>query len=161
MFSEVNGDLIQKAKNGHFDVIIHGCNCQKNMGAGLAKQIKRHFPLAEKADLEYLDPRMGDYSLAYDKRYNLFIINAYTQFWYGPPYGINEDKRQIYEFDRQGKRYGAIKRVLKKINDKFAGKRIGLPLIGAGLAGGNWEIIRSIIQEELNDCLVTIVHFKQ
>jgi O-acetyl-ADP-ribose deacetylase (regulator of RNase III) len=31
----------------------------------------------------------------------------------------------------------------------FSGKRIGYPKIGAGLAGGDWNIISSIIDKEL------------
>jgi len=41
----------------------------------------------------------------------------------------------------------------------FAGKHIGLPLIGAGLAGGDWDRIRVIIKKELKDCNVTVVIF--
>ncbi len=32
----INGDLIDLAKNGNFDVIIHGCNCFRTMGVGIA-----------------------------------------------------------------------------------------------------------------------------
>ena len=32
----VKGDLIKSAKEGQFDVIIHGCNCFNTMGAGIA-----------------------------------------------------------------------------------------------------------------------------
>ena len=43
------------------------------------------------------------------------------------------------------------------MNYRFKGKHIGLPKIGAGLAGGDWERIKGIIQKELKDCEVTIV----
>jgi len=39
---------------------------------------------------------------------------------------------------------------MRIIKNDFSGKRIGYPLIGAGLAGGNWRIISKIIDEELN-----------
>lgn len=50
---------------------------------------------------------------------------------------------------------------LRKINHQFHDKRIGLPLIGAGLAGGDWNIIEKIIGKELKDMDVTIVKFKK
>jgi O-acetyl-ADP-ribose deacetylase (regulator of RNase III) len=50
---------------------------------------------------------------------------------------------------------------MKKINYKFKGKHIGLPLIGCGLAGGDVTIVKKIIQEELKDCTVTIVNYKK
>lgn len=46
----VSGDLLQLAVDGHFDVIIHGCNCQCQMGKGIALAIKRRFPEAYAAD---------------------------------------------------------------------------------------------------------------
>ena len=39
----VKGDLIKLALQKEFDVIIHGCNCQCAMGAGIAKAIKDTF----------------------------------------------------------------------------------------------------------------------
>ena len=35
----ITGDLIKLAQDGVFDVIIHGCNCQNTMGAGIAKTV--------------------------------------------------------------------------------------------------------------------------
>lgn len=49
----INDDLIDLAKNGNFDVIIHGCNCFCTMCAGIAKVIKQEFPEA------YLPDQIG------------------------------------------------------------------------------------------------------
>ena len=46
----VRGDLIELAKAGNFDVIIHGCNCQCRMGRGIALSIKQEFEEAFLAD---------------------------------------------------------------------------------------------------------------
>jgi O-acetyl-ADP-ribose deacetylase (regulator of RNase III) len=43
------------------------------------------------------------------------------------------------------------------IKTNFSGERIGLPKIGAGLAGGDWSVILAIISEELASEDVTIV----
>ena len=48
---------------------------------------------------------------------------------------------------------------MKCLKNKYSGKKIGLPKIGAGLAKGDWNIIESIIAEELKDENVTIVLF--
>lgn len=50
---KVYGDLIEMAEHGDFDVIVHGCNCFCTMGAGIALQIKHHFPEAYYADCDY------------------------------------------------------------------------------------------------------------
>jgi len=38
---------------------------------------------------------------------------------------------------------------MNSVKAQFSGKRIAYPKIGAGLAGGDWDIIRGIIDEEL------------
>jgi O-acetyl-ADP-ribose deacetylase (regulator of RNase III) len=48
----VQGDLIELAKAGAFDVIIQGCNCQCRMGRGIALTIKQQFPEAYTADCQ-------------------------------------------------------------------------------------------------------------
>jgi O-acetyl-ADP-ribose deacetylase (regulator of RNase III) len=134
------GDLIQKARAGEFEVIVHGCNCFCTMGAGIAKTIKQVFPAAYQADLATQagdTAKLGTYSTAQVEVAGqpLTIVNAYTQYqWRGP--GPNAD-------------YEAIRQVFRRLKQHYAGKRIGYPAIGAGLAGGSWAIIAAIIDEEL------------
>ncbi|MGB8811102.1 MAG: hypothetical protein WCD17_17270 [Acinetobacter calcoaceticus] len=81
----INDDLIDLAKNGNFDVIIHGCNCFCTMGAGIAKVIKQEFPEAYLPDLQTevgSREKLGSYSLASNTRndINFIILNAYTLY---------------------------------------------------------------------------------
>ncbi len=48
----IQGDLIKLAQDKEFDVIIHGCNCQCEMSAGIARAIRNTFPEAYEADLK-------------------------------------------------------------------------------------------------------------
>ena len=133
------GDLIALALAGEFDVIIHGCNCQHAMGAGIAKQIKAHFPAAYAADCATPKgaSKLGQISSAQVEAngHPLIIVNAYTQnHWRGK--GILAD-------------YAAIRAAMRQVKAQFAGKRIGYPKIGAGLARGDWATITPIIDEEL------------
>lgn len=138
--SKIIGNLIQLALAGQFDVIVHGCNCQCTMGAGIAKQIKKEFPEAFSADLKTERgnrAKLGSISWATVHRNNLsfVVVNAYTQFDYRG-IGVKVD-------------YGAIKKSFQEIKRRFQGKRIGYPMIGAGLAGGSWDVISSIIDDIL------------
>ena len=147
----IEGDLIKKAKEGDFDLIAHGCNCFCTMGAGIAKGIKSAFPEAFEADRvthKGSKEKLGTCSFAKIERegINLIVVNAYTQFDYHGP-GIKVD-------------YDAVRSCMKWIKDNFEGKRIGLPKIGAGLAGGDWERISQIIDEELTGEDVTLVEYK-
>jgi len=127
--------------SGAFDVIIHGCNCQCQMGKGIALSIKRQFPEAYAADRATAigDPmKLGTISVAEIVRgdHTFAIVNGYTQFhWRGA--GVKAD-------------YDAIEKVMQAVKQRFAGKRIGYPKIGAGLAEGDWNRISSIIETELN-----------
>jgi len=150
MFKEINGDLIKLAKEGNFDIIVHGCNCHRRMGAGIALTIRQNFPEVEYKDKVTKCNIIGNIDEVILKKYNFKIINAYTQNYWG----------KCNASETQQMRYDAIRNCMKKINDKYKGLCIGLPLIGCGLAGGDWNIVKQIIKEELKDCNVTIVHFK-
>lgn len=145
----IKGDLLQLADGGTFDVIVHGCNCFNTMGAGIALQIKNKYPSAYEADTNTIKgdkDKLGTYTSA--KVGDLTIVNAYTQ--YRP--GLNDLKEN----------YSAIHDVMKKIAVDFQGKRIGLPFIGAGLAGGDWNIIKDIIRANLEGMIdYTIVEYSK
>lgn len=144
MVKIVRGDLIDLALNDTFDVIAHGCNCFGIMGAGIAVQMADAFGCKNfrgervRGDMNKLgciDWEVMSFS-------SLIVVNAYTQFFPG--------KHLDYQ---------ALTLCLRKINYTFIGKHIGLPQIGAGIAGGDWEVILKIIETELKDCEVTIVKY--
>ena len=144
----LKGDLIHLALAGHFDVIIHGCNCFCTMGAGIAKQIQTLFPKSYQADLQTGKGdknKLGTYSSVEieNSDNNFTIVNAYIQYDFSG-YGVLVD-------------YKAVKNVFFKISSDFAGKSIGYPKIGAGLAKGDWNKISEIINIELKNQDHTLV----
>jgi O-acetyl-ADP-ribose deacetylase (regulator of RNase III) len=129
-----NGDLLQMGADNEFDIILHGCNCFTVMGAGIAAQIAQQFPDAQMADNETLRGdagKLGTYTIGMSGR--LVILNCYTQF------GISSTGSDVFE-------YTAFQRVLDKIAHRFGKWRIGLPLIGMGLAGGDEGRILPMIE---------------
>ena len=181
MYREVDGDLIQLANSGMFDVITHGCNCMCQMGAGIAPQMAKAFA----CDLYFMELKGSDmnklgcidyqmncvfekdgqvriYNPLHDRlnfslegwthKKDVFVVNSYTQY----NYGRNHSDGVLRPLD-----YEALTMCMRKINYRFKGKHIGLPKIGAGLAGGDWDRIKKIIQSELTDCIVTVVIYKK
>ena len=154
MYNEIQGDLIKLAKEGAFDVITHGCNCMCTMGAGIAPQMAKAFachtyPLEELSTQGNIN-KLGQidwkyYPISPDKQ--IAVVNSYTQYVPAP---------WLKPFD-----YEAFTLCMRKINQVFKGKHIGLPQIGAGLAGGDWNIIKQTIQTELRDCNVTVVIYQK
>ena len=49
----------------------------------------------------------------------------------------------------------------RQIKRQFTGRRIGYPMIGAGLAGGDWPTIASIVDGELAGEDHTLVQFSR
>lgn len=163
MIKYVDGDLIKLALDRNFDVIGHGCNCFCTMGAGIAPQMAKAFWCNDPTKYPWEgDEHKGDYRklgnfeeyswyLPGPERHRLDVLNMYTQY----KYGSNHADGDKAPFD-----YNAFAVCLFKVNKRYAGKRIGLPRIGAGLAGGDWYAIERIIREQLVDCDVTIVNYK-
>jgi O-acetyl-ADP-ribose deacetylase (regulator of RNase III) len=144
----VRGDLIALGKRGTFDVIVHGCNCFCAMGNGIAGQVKRQLPEAFEADKATKKgdrAKLGTCSTATIGA--LTVVNAYTQ----------------YTWSKKGQRvadYDAIASCLRFVKQQYAGQRIGLPKLGAGLAGGDWAIISGLIERELAGEDVTLVEYR-
>lgn len=125
--SVILGDLAQFASEGHFDVVLHGCNCQHAMGSGVALSLSSRFPEIVMADLQTPkdDPsKLGTYSHAVihlDTGAPLVIINAYTQRYYGQKHYRGP------AFDMNG-----LHRICDAVLYRLGGRglRFGYPLIG-------------------------------
>lgn len=139
---KTKGDLIELTKAGEFDVVLHGCNCFNTMGAGIALQFKQHFPEVYAADCKTTKGdggKLGTYSKA--KLSNgAVVLNCYTQFRYGPN-TVN---------------YAAIDEILHKVSVEYHGKKVGMPMIGAGLASGDWATISKMIDKYLPNATVVV-----
>lgn len=146
MIKYVNGDIFK----GKDSVIVHGCNCWCNMGAGIAVQVKYIYPYAYEEDLKTKPgdmDKLGKYTswtgknIYYPEQY-ITIVNAYTQFY---------PNVKIKPFD-----YNAFENVINTIKEDFKGRSIAFPKIGAGLAGGQWSKIESIINDVFYDTEVKV-----
>jgi O-acetyl-ADP-ribose deacetylase (regulator of RNase III) len=145
MLKYKKGCLITAAQSGEVNVIAHQCNCQNNMGRGIAPLIKRAFPEAWEADKETIKGskrKLGNLTVA--KSGEVTVFNLYGQYRYG--------------VDKQHTDYDALRSSLKLMATHLIRPydKVGLPLIGCGLAGGDWEVVSKIIEEELEGFDVTI-----
>lgn len=122
--------------------IVHGCNAQGVMGSGVAKIVKEQYFDAYKFYAEQYDEhglKLGD--VQFVPANGKVIVNAITQ----------------ENFGRTGAKfvdYNAVANCMKTINKvlKLSGEtQVAMPQIGAGLGGGDWSVIASIIESELQD----------
>lgn len=122
-------------------IIVHGCNMQGVMGAGVAKAVKQKYPQCFEVYQHRLRTQytaLGGVIYYYSNK-DLLIANALTQRYYG------SRMREV--------NYAAIVNSFQHIlshRSKFGInlKTINFPKIGAGLGGGDWSIIEQLI----NDC---------
>lgn len=141
--STVNGNLISLALTGRYYGIAHGANCQNTMKSGIAPKLCDVWPQMRKADLATKKgdhDKLGTYSTAYCKELNLRLFNLYTQFhWTGRKQG----KRDL-DYKALAHCFHLLE-VQHTIGVHRSGKPVGIPMIGSGLAGGDWEAIEEII----------------
>ena len=135
MIEYVKGDLMDVTGG----IILHGCNAQGVMGSGVALAVKKRYPGAYQAYAEtalYLGSTVW-YDAEDTHGVPLFIANCVTQGNYG----------------KDGKRYVNYAAIAKCFTEVFSkawcySYPVYFPKIGAGLGGGDWNIIEQII----NDC---------
>lgn len=152
MLKHATGNLIDMAEAGDFDVIVQGCNCMCAMGGGIAREIAERYPLC--AEIDRLTKRGEHMKLGNWTEFDagqFLILNAYTQ------YDVSRS-RDVFE-------YTAFQLILEKITYAYGTKRIGLPYIGMGLAGGDPKWIMPMIEHfaktvDNRGGSVTIVEYK-
>lgn len=142
----VEGNLVTMALAGEFDMIIHGCNIFHTFGSGIAAEIKDRIPEAYDADLQsnYGDKeKLGSYTMI-DKLdgetgVRASVINLYTQGSFG-----RKGVHVVYDAVEQGFK---VLSCAAMIHERITGNpiKIGIPMIGAGLGGGDWDRIVGII----------------
>lgn len=122
--------------------VVHGCNAQGVMGSGVAKVVRNDFPAAYYEYVRKHDEvglKLGEI-IPVSVLPGRFVINAITQEFYGGPPTRYVDYDAVRMAFRSVKAF-AIKMGLETIN---------YPMIGAGLGGGDWNIISGIIDTELD-----------
>lgn len=142
MLYEVTGDLVADKQ---YDIFCHQTNCKGRMGSGIARQIRDAYPIVAARDAKYHEisiARGGEHKMlgtimgsrTDDGR---LCINMYAQKNYGT------GKRQTD--------YMAFARCLALIRDDLCDYPLAVKVafpdhIGCGLAGGDWKIIKSLIE---------------
>jgi O-acetyl-ADP-ribose deacetylase (regulator of RNase III) len=158
---KIKGDLIQLVIEGKFDVILHGCNCFCAMGKGIAKQIKETFPEVYKIDCQ---TKKGDktklgtntYTFIDREDHRFLIVNMYTQYNF-------IGKKVLFQYDAFRECLKNLKIMLSNISlsTNKTEFKIGYPAIGCGLAGGDWNKVEKILNEELEGYNHTFVEYNK
>lgn len=151
------GDLIEAAKIGEVNVIAHQANCFCTGKRGIAPLLFSAFPELKEADDgtergEY--SKLGKISFFIDQETGLIGFNLYGQY------------HCLKDHPEYGTQYWALDSALIEMRDMLESYveyppeklRIGFPLIGCGLAGGDWKVVSALIEDAFKDyaCSITV-----
>lgn len=153
MITEVYGDLLTSKSQ----VIAHQVNCQGVMGSGIAKQIKREYPEVYNSYVEFVQQQktlsehspklLGRAQLVPTK--DFYVANLFGQNGYGT------HKRMT--------NYEAIYNALDDLHDQMISNNltsVSFPhKMSCGLAGGDWNIVCTMIDSIFKDMDVTVYNF--
>lgn len=156
MITRKIGDLLENVEKGF---IIHGCNAQGRMGSGIALSIRQKWPEVYTA-----------YQQAYRKGYTgrngkhvaelgmgtnipvkvspeLVVINAITQRYYRGHSMSSSREERFVDYTAVAMCFHDILRIRNKYPE--INGTVHFPLIGAGLANGDWSTIERLINFNL------------
>jgi O-acetyl-ADP-ribose deacetylase (regulator of RNase III) len=142
MVKIVKGDLFQ----ADVDIIAHGTNCKNGFGSGVAGQMAKVHPRAKQeyhAKFFSEGWKLGDVQFVFSG--NKTIANCATQNEYFPRDKVHAD-------------YYSIRVCMEKVKlfAQTGDWSIGMPKIGCGLAGGDWSIVKGILDEVFTDYDITV-----
>lgn len=151
MIQYKTGDMLINVNSG---IILHSVNTLGAMGAGVAKGIRAKYPATYRSYSDRCIPtihqaRLGDILVTSELDGTLSIINAFCQSAVG--------------FSGRYVSYDAVDTVFKKIYTQLDidVSNINTVKFGAGLGGGNWNVIEQIILVHLPaEYTLTVWDFK-
>lgn len=148
MVKVVKGNLLDSKEH----IIAHQVNCQKKMGAGVAKAIREKFPAVfEKYCQTHPQLGMVDFIYADPDKGRQFIANMYAQ----DNFGYDGKQYTNYDAFRQ-----CCKCIVKECRlSAHIGKTLTVAMpykIGSDRGGADWDKIMDILLEEFTDVDLTL-----
>ena len=144
------------------EAICHGCNCKGLMGAGIAKEIKEKFP---KMHRYYQDMcAEGEFILG-----SVFMAHKFDT---SAPY-VEEIQQSgfstIYNLATQNHPgpYASLKAIKDSVTtmiddaEQSGIKTIGVPRLGAGIGGLDWNNVKRLLEELGNATPVELIVFEE
>jgi len=115
--------------------IAHCVNAQGKMRSGVAKAIREAYPKAYDDYIETYNTtglKLGKVILSKNEPHNILHIVGQENYGY--------DGRVYLS-------YKALRVGVRSIN-RIISEPVSFPLIGCGLAGGNWQLVQEILEQE-------------
>jgi O-acetyl-ADP-ribose deacetylase (regulator of RNase III) len=145
----IKGDATHPIADGN-KIIVHICNDMGGWGKGFVLAVSRRWPQPEQA-----------YRNWYKSGENFILgaiqmVQVETDIWIANMIGLHGISRS--EDGHPPIRYEATEDALSKVAQEAIIKNasVHMPRIGAGLAGGKWEIIEGLVIKQLCEKGITV-----
>ena len=139
--------IVREIKGSILDTDIvyigHGVNCRNKMGSGVAKVLLDKYPEVKSEYHNFNNKILGEVQEVLTK--DIVILNMFTQEDFGYDGKLYLD-------------YGSITKCFKRLKD-FNINSIAIPKIGCGLAGGDWEVVKALINEATGNDVDVYVYY--
>lgn len=151
MINVVEGNILDAEEN----IICQQVNCRGVMGSGLAKQIRD----------KYVEV-YGQYRIICNQRVSKDLLGMCQMVAVGvgkAKYVANLFGQDNYGIDSRKTDYPALKKAFESLRDfgQEYDLSIAIPFkIGCSLAGGDWDIVYSMIESIFEDIDVTIYKYE-
>ena len=141
-------------------IIAHGCNAKGIMGSGVAKAIRSAYPKAYYAYVKaYKSKGLSLGEIIWSFSENKIIANCITQESFGV------DGKRYVCYDAIAKSFDEIDQYMLMLKaNNFVTKNemmFAIPRIGAGLGGGDWEVISDIINETCQNSIPVVYDLEE
>jgi len=141
MIEEIQGDLLET----DCKIIAHGVNCQGVMGSGVARALYEKWPSVKDKYLDYFTEFNAGLDgenflgcidvIGLDRKNSKQVANCFTQQYFGG------DGRRYLNYD-------ALVLCMETLClhcEMYGINEVAMPKIGCGLAGGDWKIVKAIL----------------
>jgi len=147
MIKEIKGSLLDT----ECIVIAHGVNCQNVMGAGVAKALYTKWPKVKESYHKVCEGKKASELLGNVYLTDIggqLVANCFTQKGYGT-------HERMLDYDALRSCMGGLKTFFYQWRTV---KCLAMPRIGCGLAGGDWEKVREILEEVFPEEFTILVY---
>lgn len=129
-------------------VILHQVNCQGVMGSGVAGILRARYPVIFTDYKKFVEANLSSEDVWLDGANLLgrIVVSEVT-----PTLKVVSMFGQQF-FGNDGKKYtsyDALDECLKQVSELFDASTVNFPQFGAGLGGGNWNVIASMIDHRI------------
>jgi O-acetyl-ADP-ribose deacetylase (regulator of RNase III) len=150
MIKVVNGNILDAKEN----VIAHQVNCMGKMGAGVALEIRRKWPNVYEGYVNFCSEHIPAYLIG-----RTFLVRIGVNHYIANLFG-----QERYGRDKRYTDYDAIEKSLRRLKGfcKQQGNfSIALPYnMGCGNAGGDWTVVKGLIDRIFADYEGDVVIYK-